>query len=124
MTSQLILAIVAIVFALIFYTIGVWSERFAGRLKKWHLVLFWIGLIFDTTGTTVMGNIAGRMDFNIHGITGAVAIILMLSHAIWATIVLIMKQEKFIRNFHKFSTFVWVIWLIPIFTGMIGPQIR
>ena len=124
MNAQLIFAIVAIVSALVFYTIGVWSEKFAGRLKPWHLLLFWIGLVFDTTGTTLMGNIAGKMDFDIHGITGVLAIILMLSHAVWVTVVLITGQEKWIKNFHKFSIVVWLIWLIPFFTGMIGAMVH
>ena len=124
MNTQLIFAIVAIVSALVFYTIGVWSEKFAGILKPWHLLLFWIGLVFDTTGTTLMGNIAGKMDFDVHGITGVLAIILMLSHAVWATVVLITKQEKWIKNFHKFSIVVWLIWLIPFFTGMIGALVH
>ena len=34
------------------------------------------------------------------------AILLMLFHAIWATIVLVKKNEKMIINFHKFSIFV------------------
>ena len=119
-----IFAIVAIVSALVFYTIGVWSEKFAGSLKPWHLFLFWVGLIFDTTGTTLMGNLAGKMDLNIHGITGALAIILMLSHAVWATIVLLTKQEDWIQKFHKFSIFVWLVWLIPFFTGMINAMIH
>lgn len=118
MTGQLIIAIVAIVSALVFYSIGVWSERLAGRLKIWHLVMFGIGLVFDTTGTTLMGKIAGKMLFDIHGITGGLAILLMLSHAIWAAFVLIRKDEKAIQKFHKFSTFVWIIWLIPFFSGM------
>ena len=113
-------AIVTIISALVFYTIGVWSEKFAGRLKPWHLLLFWIGFVFDTTGTTLMGTIAGRFDFDIHGITGILAIVLMLSHAVWATIVLVTRQEKRIRDFHKFSLFVWLVWLVPFFTGMVG----
>lgn len=119
MTSTLLIAIIAIVSALIFYTIGVWSERFAGRLKTWHLILFWIGFVCDTTGTTLMGKIAGRMMIDIHGVTGLLAILLMLSHAIWASIVLVTRQEKAIVNFHKFSLFVWLVWLIPFFTGMV-----
>jgi uncharacterized repeat protein (TIGR03987 family) len=120
LNTQLILAVVTIVSALVFYTIGVWSEKFAGRLKPWHLLLFWIGFVFDTTGTTLMVTMAGKMDFDVHGITGVLAIILMLSHAVWATIVLITRKQKLIQNFHKFSLFVWLIWLIPFFTGMIG----
>ena len=117
-------AIITIVSALIFYTIGVWSEKFAGKLKPWHLLLFWIGFVFDTTGTTLMGTIAGKMDFDIHGVTGVLAIVLMLSHATWATIVLITRQEKWIRDFHKFSLFVWLVWLVPFFTGMVGAMVH
>jgi uncharacterized repeat protein (TIGR03987 family) len=117
-------AIIAIVSALIFYTIGVWSEKIAGKLKPWHLLLFWIGFVFDTTGTTLMGNLAGKIDFDIHGITGALAIVLMLGHAVWASIVLLTKQEKRIQDFHKFSIFVWLVWLIPFFTGMINAMIH
>jgi uncharacterized repeat protein (TIGR03987 family) len=124
MTTQLTFATVSIVSALVFYSIGVWCERFAGRLKVWHLVLFWIGFCFDTTGTTLMANIAGGMEFNIHGITGVLAIVLMLGHAIWATVVLVTKQENAIKNFHKFSLFVWLVWLIPFFSGMVGAMVH
>jgi uncharacterized repeat protein (TIGR03987 family) len=124
MNSLVAIAAAAIISALVFYSIGVWSERFAGRLKQWHLVLFWIGLIFDTTGTTLMGNIAGKMDFDVHGITGVLAIILMLGHAIWASVVLFRKHENAIKNFHKFSTGVWLIWLIPFTTGMVGAMVH
>ena len=61
----------------------------------------------------------GGMTFDIHGITGLIAILLMLIHAVWALIVLIRKDEKAILNFHKFSVIVWVIWLIPYFSPML-----
>ena len=102
--------------ALASYSIGVWSERFAGRLKGWHLIFFWVGLVSDTTGTAMMASIRG-IFLNFHAITGMAAILLMFIHAIWATIVLIRKDEKAIVNFHKFSIFVWAVWLIPFFTG-------
>ena len=57
--------------------------------------------------------------FDFHDLTGLLAILLMLFHAIWATIVLVKKNEKMIINFHKFSIFVWIVWLIPYLTGLI-----
>lgn len=104
--------------ALVFYSIGVWSERFAGQLKPWHLAFFWLGLVFDTWGTGMMMDMAGGLTFDIHGVTGVVAILLMLIHAVWATFVLIRKDEKMINNFHKFSVVVWLIWLVPYFSPM------
>ncbi len=104
--------------ALLFYSIGVWGERITGKLKPWHLVFFVLGLICDTWGTGMMLDMAGGLTFDIHGITGLVAIILMLIHAVWALIVLIKKDEKAIKNFHKFSVAVWIIWLIPYLSPM------
>jgi len=117
MPSQLIISTVLITLALVFYSIGVWSERLAGRLKVWHLIFFWGGLVFDTTGTGIMFEMAGGIGFDVHGVTGIIAILLMVIHAIWASIVLVRKDEKAITSFHRFSVFVWAIWLIPYFTG-------
>ena len=115
---MLIYAIVSITLALVFYTIGVWSEKIQGELKKWHLGIFWAGLVFDTLGTMLMGEIAsGGFEFNFHGITGLLAIILMLFHALWATVVLVKNDAKAKINFHKFSIIVWLIWLIPYISG-------
>jgi uncharacterized repeat protein (TIGR03987 family) len=105
--------------ALVFYSIGVWSERFQGRLKGWHLLFFFLGLVCDTWGTGLMIELAGGLTFDIHGVTGVIAILLMLIHAIWAGIVLVKKDEKAILNFHKFSLVVWFIWLVPYLSPII-----
>lgn len=117
MADQVMLSMILITLALVFYTIGVWSERLAGRLKGWHLIFFWGGLIFDTVGTGMMMEMAGRLTADLHGVTGLLAILLMLIHAIWATIVLVRRDERAILNFHKFSLVVWLIWLVPYFSG-------
>lgn len=124
MPINIIISVVAIILALVFYTAGVWGERFTRKLKVWHVVLFWLGFVFDTIGTTIMAQLAGKIDFDLHGITGVLAIVLMFCNAVWATIVLIKKDEKAIQTFHKFSIFVWLVWLIPFITGMIGAMAK
>ncbi len=117
---MLLYAIISITSALLLYTIGVWSEKIQGTLKIWHLAIFWLGLLFDTIGTTLMSKISNNaFEFNFHGITGLLAIILMLFHALWASIVLVKNNDKAKANFHKFSIIVWLIWLIPFISGMI-----
>ncbi len=118
--DMLIFAIISITLALVFYTIGVWSEKMQGQLKNWHLVIFWLGFTFDTLGTTLMSKLAqSGFQLNFHGITGLLAIVLMLFHAIWATYVSVQNNETAKRNFHKFSIAVWLIWLIPYLSGAI-----
>lgn len=71
----------------------------------------------------LMGQIAEQSMFSgklsLHGVTGTIAIILMIVHAIWATIVLVKNNEDSAKNFHRLSVAVWAIWLVPYILGMI-----
>ena len=106
---------------------GVWSERIARYLKAWHVVTFWTGFVFDVLGTLMMHFLADD-PFNLmdpHTLTGQIALWLMLGHAIWATVVVRKNQEKLRQEFHRYSLFVWLVWLIPYFGGMfmaMGPS--
>jgi uncharacterized repeat protein (TIGR03987 family) len=80
-------------------------------------LFFWVGFVADAAGTTLMSTTAGGWAFNVHGITGMVALLLMLINAVWATVVIIRQDEKGRVKFHQFSVFVWAMWLIPFFTG-------
>ena len=104
--------------ALAFYTIGVWGERIIGRLRWWNFAFFVLGLVCDTLGTGMMFAFVGGMSFDVHGISGVIAIVLMVLHAGWALVVLLTKDEVAIKKFHRFSVFVWVVWLIPYFSPM------
>ena len=117
---MVILSSVLISLALVFYSLGIWAERFARRLKPWHVVTFWIGFSFDVAGTLAMHKIAeGTFNFwDLHTLTGQIALWLMLGHAIWATIVIRKSRGSMLNKFHKISIFVWLIWLIPFFGGM------
>lgn len=126
MSGVLIFAIITITLALIFYTVGVFWERKSRSLNKKHVIIFWLGLLFDTTGTLTMSRIAkagvdsiSSSSQMIHAITGALAIVLMLFHAGWATWVLYKNNEEKKAKFHKLSIFVWVVWLVPYIIGMI-----
>lgn len=126
MENLLLPAVVAITFALAFYTLGVWAEHRSKNMKPWHVIMFWFGLLFDTTGTIIMSIIAkgdavsigGNLTM-LHSISGMTAIALMGVHAFWATTVLLGKDENKKKTFHRFSIFVWLIWLIPYGVGMV-----
>ena len=113
MSAELVFASVAISLALFFYTWGVFGERRGGTLSLKYVLLFWIGLACDTTGTLTMSNIG------IHAITGVVAIVLMLVHALWATFTYKRGSQQARRRFHTFSTVVWLAWLVPYIIGML-----
>lgn len=120
MSTSLIIATILITLALIFYSLGIWSERIAQYLKPWHVAAFWTGFVFDVSGTWAMHNISeGPFDLlELHTLTGQIALWLMLAHAIWATVVVHKGSPKARRGFHRYSFIVWLIWLIPYFGGM------
>jgi uncharacterized repeat protein (TIGR03987 family) len=121
MSPLLILSTSTITLALVFYSIGVWSERLSRYLRPWHVVSFWLGLAFDVTGTACMHLLATR-PFSLadpHTLTGQLALWLMLVHAIWATRVVRSGSESVRAGFHRFSLVVWLIWLVPYIGGMI-----
>lgn len=120
MSSLQIISVVLITTALIFYSIGVWAERLAKYLKPWHTVFFWMGFTFDVSGTWAM-HLLATAPFDItelHTLTGQIALWLMFFHAVWATRAVVKKNETLLKTFHRFSIFVWMVWLIPYFGGM------
>lgn len=121
MQNHLLLpAIIVITSALVFYTIGVWGEKLQRGLRLWHVILFCMGISADIGGTTLMEHIArqtGAHD-NLHAITGGIAVVLMLIHAIWAVYTYYKGSLQAKRNFSKFSILVWAIWLIPYGIGV------
>lgn len=120
MPLQTISAVVLITLALVFYSIGIWSERYSRYLKTWHVVCFWLGLLFDISGTYAMHLISTR-EFDIfepHTFTGQIALWVMLVHVVWATYVIKWGSEKVHRKFHVYSIHVWMLWMVPYLGGM------
>ena len=122
MTPMLGAAIAAITTALLLYTIGVFGEQRAGVLTGRHLGFFWAGFAFDSIGTSIMGRIASADDgagSGLHAATGAIPLVLMAVHAVWASIVLARKDQRRLAQFHILSRIVWLFWLIPYLIGML-----
>lgn len=114
-----ICAVFGILLAAVLYTVAAFAERRAGLLKASHLALFWLGLVADIIATTLMSMISGGYKLNLHGILGVGAILVMMSHSIWATLVFARKHTVLMRQFHKFSITVWALWMVTLVTGFL-----
>ena len=115
----MVLSTILITLALVFYSIGVWSERLSRYLKGWHVAAFWTGFTFDVSGILAMARLSAD-PFNImhlHTMTGQIALWLMLIHAIWATYAVRRGSENTLKRFHRYSLIVWLIWHDPLLRG-------
>jgi len=110
---------IVITLAMLFYTTATWWEKLISRLRIQQLIIFWIGLVFDTVGTTLMIMNSTIAGLSLHSMSGYIGIILMFIHTCWATVVLFRKNEKAIINFHKFSVVVWTLWMFSFINGVV-----
>ena len=109
--------------AFVFYSTGIWAEFFAKRLKPWHAGAFFLGVVADTSATALIVEHVGGFLINTHSIVGMLGLILMIVHFVWAAIVLRKGDERALTNFHRFSVFVWGIWMMAYLSGVyIGIQ--
>lgn len=117
---MIILSSILITLALVFYSTGIWAERIAKYLKGWHVAAFWLGFVFDASGTWTMHLMSsGQFNiFNNHTLTGQFALWLMLIHAVWGTWVVFRGSKSLRIGFHRYSIIVWLVWLVPYFSGM------
>lgn len=113
-------AIVIISMALVFYSVGVWSERIQKSLKWWHVMAFGLGFLCDVVGTSFMAELVRLTgeDNKLHAVTGMIAVVLMGIHAFWALWTYWRGSTKARRHFSRFSVVVWFIWLIPYCIGV------
>ena len=112
-------AVLLMIAALTCYTVGVWGARFSRRLRPWQVGLFWLGLSADSAGTELMRRLAGGFRWGLHSATGAVALGLMLVNAVWATWVLLRREERALSSYQRVAIIIWLIWLVPFVTGML-----
>jgi uncharacterized repeat protein (TIGR03987 family) len=119
MNSLALLAIIFMVLALFSYTISIWGARRTKGLKRIHVILNWVGLICDTTGTIFMLLLAGGLSWSLHSIFGILAISMMLVNGILATLAYKKRQAALTSRYLEVSLFFWIIWLISFLAGMV-----
>lgn len=109
----------AIMLALIAYTFAVWGEQITKKLKGIFIISFISGFILDTIGTLGMFlNIQGEAPA-IHAVLGFTALAGMGIHAFWAALVWKKNDPASAHNFHRYSKYVYALWLLAFFSPVI-----
>ncbi len=114
----MMVSVIFIFSALIFYTSSIFIERKIGYLKGWIVFLFTCGFVSDLVGTSMMFYVAKiKFSLALHAICGYSALLIMFAHLIWA-ILAINNFKNCQRNFTKFSIYAWAVWIIAFFSGI------
>jgi len=115
----IIIAVISITAALLFYTAAVWWNWASKRLRLSHLILFWLGLAGDILGTAMMKSSVETVTYDLHTISGYTALALMLTVTLIGTYALLQNKEGVLNNFHKLGLPIWFVWVISWITGVV-----
>jgi len=126
MPSAVLYGAVLFTLAFMFYSVGIWAEFFAKRLKPWHLGAFFLGVICDSVATWFMTRLVGGLLLNLHGVIGMLGLGLMIGHFLWAAAVLAWDArshhsaaaQRAITHFHRYSVAVWLVWMLAYLSGI------
>lgn len=124
MSPLLLFSVIVTVLALGFYTSAVWWVWGKRTIHRGHLAFYWLGFACDLAGTIGMSLIAGRFEWNAHGITGALALGLMAINAVWVTILHRTPDKDKFNAYRKISLAIWGVWLVSFLTGMMLSMTR
>ena len=117
-SGDVITALVMLVAALVFYSVGVWTEHVRGKVRFTDLLFMLIGLVCLAVATGFLHglNYAVELANELHLLLGILTILIILFHTFWALWALTtIKKPDARAKFNRFSIFIWCIWLIPYF---------
>ena len=121
--SQLIVPVLIVTAALLFYTLSTFINRPKRTLSLTNLTLYSIGLVCDILGTVLMSkaSTAGTL-FTLHGILGYTVLGLMIVTVVWAWG--LFKKKTYSKAFRVFSLLAWLLWTALYIYGAVRPLLQ
>lgn len=106
-------------FALLFYSIGIFTEQKYKRVVSRVLLFLTLGIIFDIIATAFMIAGSSKGLFTLHGIIGYSSLLGMLIENILIWRLRIQKGIDTVvpDTIHKYSRYAYFWWVIAFITG-------
>ena len=113
------IGVIAVLFALLFYSIGIFTEQRKKVINKTVLIFLSLGLFFDiaATGSMIMGS--NNSMFTFHGVIGYAGLIAMTIETILAYRFNSKygAEVKVGKALHHYSLYAYILWVIVFITG-------
>ena len=125
MPVNIMIGLLALLVALVCYSIGVWGAFRKKAVARKHLVLLWVGFAFDVLATAMMAMQIGGLDLRpggplLHTVLALVAMFGMAAAAGVGTYAIANRQEALSASVTRWVLAPWVIWVGVFVWGMIG----
>ena len=120
MNPILIKAVVVVVFALIFYSVGVITEQRKVAVSKWVLLFLTAGVLLDITSTALMIAGSTNIPITVHGVIGYTALLAMLVDTILIWRHRVRSGSSMVpRGLHIYTRIAYIWWVIAFIVGAI-----
>ncbi len=119
MNESLIIGTRLVVFALLFYSIGIFTEQKKKHVTNIVLIFITLGIITDITATVFMIIGSDNSAFTLHGLLGYSSLLAMLIDAIllWRHRLSEGAEAEVPNGLHKYSRYAYTWWLLAFITG-------
>lgn len=110
---------IVVVFALLFYTIGIIREQRTRLVSKYVLFFLSLGLLFDITATAFMIAGSSQSGVSLHGIIGYSSLLGMLidNSLLWKLRIKSGLNTEVPNPVHLYSRMAYGWWVIAFITG-------
>jgi hypothetical protein len=124
MPVNIMVGLVALLVALVCYSVGAWWAFRAKSFGTTQLTLVWVGFVFDVVATVMMGVQIGGLDLRpgtplVHTVLALVAMAGMLGAAVAGTWALRSRSEAVSLSVSRLVLAPWAIWVFVFVWGMV-----
>jgi hypothetical protein len=123
MPLNIVIGLVALLVALVCYSVGVWGAFRRKLIGTRDLTLLWIGFVFDVLATTMMGMQIGGLDFSasgwLHTVIALIGMFGMLAAAIVGTYAMVRKNDAARAAVTRWALAPWAVWVFVFVWGMV-----
>lgn len=124
MPVNIIIGLVALLFALVLYTTGTWSAFRAKGFSARILTMLWIGAVFDLLATVMMGLQVGGLDLRpgmptVHTALALLAMAGMIAGAAVGTWAMSAKRATVAATVSRALLAPWALWVAVFVWGMV-----
>jgi len=119
MKTIILVGVIIVILALLFYSLGIFTEQRKRRINKTVLTFLSLGLVFDISATTCMIIGSGNSPFTFHGLIGYTGLIAMTVETVLAFKFYKTHGEnkEVSRILHWYSRISYALWLVVFITG-------
>ena len=125
MPLNIIIGLVALLVAVVLYSLGCWGSYRSKTITRRHVIFLWIGFAFDVLATAMMALAAGGLDLEplpdlLHTVLALVVMLGMLAAAVAGSRAVMADDEQARAAVAKWVLVPWVMWVLVFLWGMLA----